>query len=215
MSALNILDPLIELFSNNHDSNECNQSTELITQTTELIKDCLLLRDVFSVDEQYQLYQAILKAGSYSKQSKNKNSTVTQLMKIIPKNKHHQCRLSPIYDTLFNRTFDILCQTPEKFQTIIPKKESLIKRHMKALNYRAPNGSISRHCDNEKGWVLLYSIGCIANFFVGYKSKEKGTEFEFNSGDILLFNGSRRSGIYHGVDSIVDSSNKNFKFSNR
>ena len=209
MSALKKIDELIHLFGVNAIIDKiCKESEDVSDriETVELMKDCILLRNAFCIDEQYELYKAILKASMYCKQTKNRNCQVTQLMKITITNKHHQCRISPIYDILWNRTFQVLCSNYKDLETKIPNKDSLIMARMKALNYRSPNGCISRHCDNEKGWVILYSIGCTANFFVGYKTSKVGIEFGFNSGDILVFNSSKRSGIWHGVDSVVSNS---------
>ncbi len=42
---------------------------------------------------------------------------------------------------------------------------------------------------------MLFSLGCTANFWVKGKEMAKKQEFTFESGDVLIFNGSTELGI--------------------
>eukprot|EP00418_Pyrodinium_bahamense_P072668 CAMPEP_0179095494 /NCGR_PEP_ID=MMETSP0796-20121207/43846_1 /TAXON_ID=73915 /ORGANISM="Pyrodinium bahamense, Strain pbaha01" /LENGTH=444 /DNA_ID=CAMNT_0020793181 /DNA_START=40 /DNA_END=1374 /DNA_ORIENTATION=- len=55
---------------------------------------------------------------------------------------------------------------------------------------------LPRHVDNCGHWVVLFSFGLTVDFFCG----ESGLKFE--SGDALVFNGSRQDAVMHGIDKI-------------
>merc|ERR1712135_171726 len=101
----------------------------------------------------------------------------------------------PIYNKLLNQTLDILSQNALKANIKLPK--SLKTVHMKALQYKAPDARLARHYDNDPGFVILYVNG---------PGMEKELQFEFKSGDVLVFNSSKKAQIYHGVDYVVDES---------
>eukprot|EP00484_Ammonia_sp_Unknown_P024251 CAMPEP_0197051330 /NCGR_PEP_ID=MMETSP1384-20130603/26023_1 /TAXON_ID=29189 /ORGANISM="Ammonia sp." /LENGTH=259 /DNA_ID=CAMNT_0042483879 /DNA_START=73 /DNA_END=850 /DNA_ORIENTATION=+ len=219
MHCMRLVDELITAFcepapqsTRNRVSTESDEKASCRNGIIEFQQDCILLRDVFDIDEQYELFKAVMLGQSLSKQPKGKQNTnknFNNIMKVIPSNKFHQCRLSPIYDQIFDRTFDILTADTLSLQTKLPSVKEIHKYRMKALQYTAPNGNIFRHYDNRKGWVLLYSIGCSVVFYVkGPKMKESATgiQFQMNSGDVLIFNASGSSRIEHGVDSVVDNS---------
>lgn len=80
--------------------------------------------------------------------------------------------------------------------------------YIKAQEYFVPNGYIFDHCDNVKGWVILFSIGCTPKFYVSNKtliSKDnpKGEKLiDFQSGNVLIFDSSRTAGIFHRIDGV-------------
>jgi hypothetical protein len=60
-----------------------------------------------------------------------------------------------------------------------------------------PKGaSLPRHVDNCGNWVVLFSFGNTVDFFCG----EEAVQFE--SGDALVFNGSKEHAVMHGIDKL-------------
>merc|ERR1711953_941062 len=55
---------------------------------------------------------------------------------------------------------------------------------------------LPRHVDNCGNWVVLFSFGSTVDFFC-----EDGAE-KFESGDVLVFNGSKRHAVCHGIDKL-------------
>ena len=225
-NLLKLLDSLIQSFQNDHfdDIKQDNIKQDHFDEKIDAIsnnddyefiefqQNCILLKNIITIDEQFDLYKAVIKGSSYTKQPKGKvnaNKNFTNIMKIIPTHKHHQCRLSPIYSKLFDRAYDkINNKLSSKIKTKLPLKSTIYKHRMKGYQYIAPNGNIHRHIDNRPGFVALYSIGCTVNFYVnGPKMKIKnGIQFKFESGDILIFSATKRDGINHGVDNVIDGS---------
>jgi len=56
--------------------------------------------------------------------------------------------------------------------------------------------TLPRHIDNCGHWVVLFSFGCTVDFHAGGKS------VKFESGDVLVFNGSKRDAVMHGIDKM-------------
>jgi len=56
--------------------------------------------------------------------------------------------------------------------------------------------TLPRHVDGCGHWVVLFSFGVTVDFFAG----EGG--FSFESGDALIFNGSARHAVTHGIDLV-------------
>mmetsp|Transcript_123030 Transcript_123030/g.223653 ORF Transcript_123030/g.223653 Transcript_123030/m.223653 type:complete len:409 (+) Transcript_123030:69-1295(+) len=58
--------------------------------------------------------------------------------------------------------------------------------------------TLPRHVDGCGHWVVLFSFGLTVDFFAGDRS------FQFESGDALIFNGSARHHVLHGIDRVHD-----------
>lgn len=56
--------------------------------------------------------------------------------------------------------------------------------------------TLPRHIDNCGHWVVLFSFGRTVDFHAG------GSTVEFESGDVLVFNGSKRDAVMHGIDKM-------------
>ena len=71
------------------------------------------------------------------------------------------------------------------------------------IRYHVPDGQFPEHVDhcNDNSWVYLLSLGCSANFVVKGPHSER-QKFQFNSGDVLVFDPSSEAAIAHGVYSI-------------
>jgi len=60
------------------------------------------------------------------------------------------------------------------------------------------------HCDKVLGWVCLFSFGCTAKFWVKGPNMPTRKVIDFESGDVLLFNGGTEYNIQHGINTIVE-----------
>merc|ERR1712232_353125 len=56
--------------------------------------------------------------------------------------------------------------------------------------------TLPRHIDGCGHWVVLLSFGLTVDFYAGNQG------FKFESGDALVFNGSKLHGVMHGIDRI-------------
>lgn len=76
-----------------------------------------------------------------------------------------------------------------------------------ALNARTPYAStatliydasttLPRHVDACGGWVVLFSFGSTVDFYAGEKT------IRFETGDVLVFNGSKMHNAMHGIDKV-------------
>ena len=72
-----------------------------------------------------------------------------------------------------------------------------------------PLGSmLGRHVDNMDGWVVLFSFGCDARFYLqllSNKRRKHGVVVNMKSGDVIIFEGGSKERVLHGVDSIVNN----------
>ena len=57
------------------------------------------------------------------------------------------------------------------------------------------------HC-NDGSWVVLFSLGCTANFHIKSPGMPQKESIVMKSGDVLVFDPSSEAAILHGVDSI-------------
>ena len=99
-------------------------------------------------------------------------------------------------------------------KSIIPA--SYIGDYITSFEYDANEGKLTGHVDKVLGWVVLFSLGCTAKFYIKgpqmVQKKGKNTYsmqkyslivINFESGDVLVFNGGTEYNIYHGIDEIV------------
>jgi len=74
--------------------------------------------------------------------------------------------------------------------------------YITSFKYSCSKGKLTGHCDKVTGWVVLFSLGCAANFWVKGKEMRSKHSFAFESGDVLIFNGGSEFNIQHGITSI-------------
>eukprot|EP01084_Bolivina_argentea_P251823 422510_1 len=150
-------------------------------------------------------------SGKYlNKLNKNKNNN--NLININVKNKNHEKQLSKTYFDIINKTVSFINNNLHSKNKNInfPKGNNYKFNNFKAKQYSVPNGNIFNHCDTQKGWVLLFSIGCTPNFYVQHKQytpKEwlllkDDIKVDFTSGSVIVFDSSKQAGIFHRIDSI-------------
>lgn len=162
--------------------------------------NCILIRNCLNIDEQCQLYEGIKNASLKCKVSKVTQSlknvtTATKLMSINVNNPNHKERMSPIFMQLQNKIKNCLSS-----ETNINIGHEYKETFIKSLEYKVTNGKLDGHYDKVDGWVFIYSLGNTANFFINDKA------FKFCSGDVLIFDTSRKANIFHGVSSIQTNS---------
>ena len=79
---------------------------------------------------------------------------------------------------------------------------------MAAIKYEAPDGCFVAHVDHcRNSLVFLASLGCSARFMVKSPGgAEERQTFEFNSGDLLVFDASSEAAIVHAVLGVNEGS---------
>eukprot|EP01084_Bolivina_argentea_P024594 45818_1 len=121
--------------------------------------------------------------------------------------KHKQCNL--ILETLPRKLPTTYIDTKDEKQNELQQHEiKWISDRLNCVLY--PLGSLlGRHVDNMNGWVVLFSLGCDAKFYLQLLSNEKrrnGFVLSMKSGDVIVFEGGDKTRVLHGVDSIVQNS---------
>lgn len=77
---------------------------------------------------------------------------------------------------------------------------------MVVIQYKSPDGHFPPHLDHcNNSFVHLMSLGCTASFMVKGPTMDEKREFEFHSGDMLVFNASTEAAVLHSVQSIGGS----------
>ncbi len=173
-------------------------------------KDVLLVRDLLSPQEQYDLVDAVIKAEQQCKSIKliNKNPNSDTIMVINPSNAYQsKYRSSPIYYAIFAKTLQIISDS--KIKTKLPGIQHLNELkidRIKGLEYNVIGGKIESHCDGRKGYVMIFSLGNTANFNVQAPKMKRKKAFEFRNGDCLIFDTSKEVNIIHEITSIQPNS---------
>ena len=115
---------------------------------------------------------------------------------------------SSIYSKLLSKTIKIIEEKHKlkKIKTSLPRQYALSNGFVaEYCCHDQLNGSMGKHYDDEPGFVILYSLGCTANFFIK-STKMKQRIFGFESGDVFVFDCSEEAKILHAVDSIESGS---------
>ena len=171
-------------------------------------KDILLIRKLLSYQEQITLCAAVFKAEMQCKNIKliNKNPNSQTILVISPKNSYQlKHRSSPIFNQLFEKTLNMINKI--KIKTKIPTNIKKLKiDRIKGLEYDCIGGKIEPHCDCRKGYIMIFSLGHTANFYIKGANMIKKKEFECNNGDCLLFDTSKDADIIHCITSIKPNS---------
>ncbi len=186
----------------------------------------MVIKSALTVDEQCQLFEAVdtNKASKNQKSMKNANNEYRygHFMRLNLSETERHIRAYPIHDSLFRKMIVIINKYNKlkfggrskeeihrlkqrgvlNYNLLNLKFENVRQRYVNSLYYKAPHGMISKHCDKKKEIIMLYSLGCTANFFVKGKSMDNGLVFGFESGDCLIFDASKNADIVHGIDSI-------------
>ncbi len=78
--------------------------------------------------------------------------------------------------------------------------------YITSFNYPIKEGKLTGHVDKVLGWVVLFSLGNTAKFYIKGPNMRERVTIDFQSGDVLVFNGGTEYDIFHGIDTIVEGS---------
>mmetsp|Transcript_9043 Transcript_9043/g.14070 ORF Transcript_9043/g.14070 Transcript_9043/m.14070 type:complete len:249 (-) Transcript_9043:437-1183(-) len=188
------------------------------------LERCYLLRGVLNSSEQLAVFGDILNRSA-------KNNVATACMYPTPKTLLFKTDDDPsptlhfdeqnsnnIYNEMIIRKTNAIlrCQPSQTIDDndnthnwLLANKNdenNIVKCGISVIRYPAPTGKFPEHVDhcNDGSCVYLLSLGCTAKFSVA-TTKTNKTVFEFQSGDVLVFDPSTEASISHGVPSIVES----------
>jgi len=175
-----------------------------------LSSDCLIkvidsslgvvhLKNCLSEDVQLQLYDDIQKQAAKFKteQARNPNSNFTKIIKI--NGKSQAGKITPLFKKLAKEAMAKGAEGSSQ----VPSDCSI--NYITSFVYPVPDGKLTEHCDRQDGWVLIFSLGCIAKFFIKTKNIKPIT-IDFCSGDALLFDSSEAANVRHAIKEIVPNS---------
>ncbi|ETO08460.1 hypothetical protein RFI_28928 [Reticulomyxa filosa] len=196
----------IKAVKNDNESNIVCPKQIPLQKATVFHSTCVWLQGVLSMQDQYALYEAVLKAAKCCRPEdlKNKNKYSSKLMVLNPSNPYHyKQRYCKIYDDLLSSVSHILWKQCKMQVFDRTTKNALELKIVKALKYETQNGRIEDHIDGLKGYVIIFSIGNIAKFRC--KSAAIGEKyFDFASGDVLMFDTSKEAAVEHGISHIEE-----------
>lgn len=104
-------------------------------------------------------------------------------------------------------------QEAHKVSPVIPP--AYTPDYITSFIYSVSEGRLTGHCDKILGWVVLFSLGCTAKWWLQSPQLAKtgaantmprscfSLVIDFESGDVLVFNGGTEWNIFHGIDTIV------------
>jgi alkylated DNA repair dioxygenase AlkB len=166
-----------------------------MTTVTELQEGVVFIKNALELEEQIQLREDIQQYSQSFKcrPARNANSTFTKIMAVNPKKNRDS--LPSAFSVYASRVAQLAHQASE----MIP--ESYDIHYITSFVYPVEGGKLTGHCDRILGWVVLFSLGCTAKFFV--KTNQIDQVLDFESGDALIFNGGKQFWIFHGITEIV------------
>ena len=186
----------------------------IVVETLLEDRQCYLIRNCLSLSEQSLIYQDILK------QSADTDNTTVTCMYPTPKTIIFDDNQSILkFNTNDNLYSQLIVQKANaSLQEVHNKQDENLPKMITSdpdiimaisvgvIRYPVPNGNFPEHVDhcNDSSWVYLLSLGCTANFVVQgpHRSSHDKQTFQFNSGDVLVFDPSTDAAIVHGVKSI-------------
>uniref|UniRef100_A0A7S1NCH2 Alpha-ketoglutarate-dependent dioxygenase AlkB-like domain-containing protein n=1 Tax=Eutreptiella gymnastica TaxID=73025 RepID=A0A7S1NCH2_9EUGL len=180
-------------------------------------RHCYLIRNCLSLSEQTSIYQDIL-CRSKDTDNRSKSCMHPTPKTIIFDGNQSSLKFSGdnTYNTLIvqNANGILRKEAQNKSQNGMLSKIMTTscgtdtKMSIGVIRYHVPDGKFPEHVDhcNDNSWVYLLSLGCSATFVVKGPHSEKQM-FQFNSGDVLVFDPSSDAAIVHGVNSIDGSIN--------
>eukprot|EP01006_Ploeotia_vitrea_P009452 TRINITY_DN22120_c0_g1_i1.p1 TRINITY_DN22120_c0_g1~~TRINITY_DN22120_c0_g1_i1.p1 ORF type:complete len:225 (-),score=43.88 TRINITY_DN22120_c0_g1_i1:14-688(-) len=92
-------------------------------------------------------------------------------------------------------------EAAHQLSDVIP--EEYTPDYITSFRYPVDGGKLTSHIDKVLGWVVLFSLGCTAKFSVKGKEMAKTVTLDFESGDVLVFNGGTEWGVWHSIKKIV------------
>ena len=184
----------------------------------EFQENVLLIHGILSIDEQMEILQEMLKEEKIVqdrlKKYRGDNYKVPikdGLVSMYTKQKMGGDLMEEygdsIYYKLISKATKLIHKNYKLYDKIDLSKSKL--GHIQAAKYKSNEGKLKNHIDgifHGDNAVFLFSIGCIANFYVKGPKMENGKLFKFKSGDMLFFDATNKANILHGIESIDDGS---------
>jgi len=158
------------------------------------------LKQCLSPDVQLKLYSDIKKQASTFKteQARKPNSNFIKLIKI---NAQYQSgKITPLYKLLAKEAMNKAAESC----TAVPAQCNI--NYITSFQYPVPDGKLTDHCDRQDGWVLIFSLGCIAKFKFNTVNLPEPIVIDFCSGDALIFDSSSTANVRHAILQIVPDS---------
>jgi len=158
------------------------------------------LTQCLSPDVQLKLYSDIKNqsATSQTHQARNPNSNFSKLIKISAQ--YQAKKITPLYHLLAKEAMNKAAEAC----TQIPADCTI--NYITSFLYPVPDGKLTEHCDRQDGWVLIFSLGCIAKFYIRTVNLPKPIVIDFCSGDALIFDSSAKANVRHAILEIVPNS---------
>jgi len=154
------------------------------------------LKNFLNITQQQQLWTDII-ASAYTHTPTQATNPKSKFTKIIAFNCNKQYDAVPQsfkdYSSSATLAASKICDT-------IPPDYKI--DYITSFKYPKDEGCLTGHCDKIEGWVVLFSLGCTARFYVKGPEMSRKTTINFESGDALIFNGGTEYDIFHGIDEI-------------
>ena len=180
---------------------------------------CILLRNLLSIGEQIELFGELEEeeqesstklekhlGSKYDKDKIRKDGTASMFTRQnISGDLLTEYCADSIYSKIIQKAINSL-QSNYKLKCMNLDERKL--GHIQALKYISPNGNFKNHVDKFFGdnIVLLFSLGCTANFYLNTPKMKNEQIFKFQSGDMLCFDANSSAKIMHGILNIDDKS---------
>jgi len=174
--------------------------------------DCILVRDLLTLEEQTQLVEYI---QHHDKTPNNLPRAMVPAPKTLQLGEAGCPNLRYVFgeNTVVNAMVEKGARLLQRNGLSVMGGFDLSSQYeslsMATIRYEAPDGRFPPHVDHcNDSFVFLASLGCTANFMVKGPTMEAQKQFKFCSGDLLIFNASSRAAILHSVMSIDETGSK-------
>ena len=201
------------------------QSSAAIVEVLLEDRPCYLIRNCLELSEQIAIFQDVRSRSNRTDNSSKPCVNPTPKTLIFDGNQSTlKFSSSAAADNVFNRlivhnaklALQREATKSQRLEILTNLQAAISTMSVGVIRYDVPDGKFPQHIDhcNDSSWVYLLSLGCSANFVAkgplcDSKTK-KGMVFQFNSGDVLVFDPSSDAAIVHGVESINNDGDECF-----
>eukprot|EP01084_Bolivina_argentea_P201248 344032_1 len=163
--------------------------------------NCIRIENLLSIDEQIKLWKHVTDLSSHYKetQARNSKSNFRKIINIGCKTKKWKNKIPQIFCDIINKG----CNIASNESNHIPS--TFNPEYITSFKYPLKDGKLTGHVDRKKSWVVLISLGQSCMFHVNAPQTNGKIEFEFKSGDCLIFDGSQKANIYHGITRVCNN----------
>jgi hypothetical protein len=163
---------------------------------TKIQEDVVHLKNFLTEDQQIILWDVIKSNTNYMYGSFDPENNTAQTVIFYYQVNTQNIQIPEIYKQFANMA---TAAAHETCPTIPPTYKP---DYLAALAYGMKSKLMGHH-DSIGSWVVLFSLGCTAQFFVKGKDMSKQKYIYFESGDALVFNGGPSHQVWHGIDMIL------------